>query len=308
MPSSVKEGRVTKAKSKSRSTSSSVLSSSLGKRRREHAEATPKPLPLVERTNALPIDQFIEKYVPQSSLQLNLPGPKQKQKQTHDDKDKPADRNGDHDHKEQDSPSTTNYIIDIHTAQSVPPADFQACFNLIELTSSNDYMNSSIGWSPAKKRKEMKLPDMRYILLRPALAPGRPDTGQHEGGVDKAPSEEGTGAGKGQVLGFLSFMVTYEDGKEVIYCYEIHLSPTLRGKGAGKHLMTLYEEIGRRVGLEKAMLTVFKANTVARRFYDLLGYDVDEYSPQPRRLRNGTVKEPDYLILSKALKGNLPDV
>ncbi|KAL2003817.1 hypothetical protein VTN02DRAFT_2171 [Thermoascus thermophilus] len=149
----------------------------------------------------------------------------------------------------------------------------------------------------------MRLPDMRYILLRPAPIPGRSDAAQHGGGVDKALSEGRTGAGtEGQVLGFLSFMVTYEDGKEVIYCYEIHLSPTLRGKGVGKHLMTLYEEIGRRVGLEKAMLTVFKANTVARRFYERLGYDVDEYSPQPRRLRNGTVKEPDYLILSKWLK------
>lgn len=253
--------------------------------------------------------------MPRSSLQLNLPGPdqKQKQQQIDDDKDKPADRNGDHDREEQDDTSTTttttNYTMDIHSAQSIPAADFQACFNLIELTSSNDYMNSSIGWSPSKKRKEMRLPDMRYILLRPALIPGRSDAGQHEGGVDKAPSEGRTGAGKeGQVLGFLSFMVTYEDGKEVIYCYEIHLSPTLRGKGVGKHLITLYEEIGRRVGLEKAMLTVFKANTVARRFYERLGYDVDEYSPQPRRLRNGTVKEPDYLILSKGLKGNLPDV
>jgi hypothetical protein len=32
-----------------------------------------------------------------------------------------------------------------------------------------------------------------------------------------------------QVQGFVSFMPTYEDDYPVIYCYEIHLSPTLQG-------------------------------------------------------------------------------
>lgn len=123
--------------------------------------------------------------------------------------------------------------------------------------------------------KEMRLPDMRYLILRPD---------------------------EGEVLGFLSFMVTYEDGKEVIYCYEIHLSPATQGQGLGKELMRRFEEIGRRVGLEKAMLTVFKSNAKAVAFYERLGYDVDEFSPSPRTLRNGTVKEPEYLILSKPLK------
>lgn len=126
----------------------------------------------------------------------------------------------------------------------------------------------------------MKLPDMKYLIVR--------DT-----------ADEPTGR---EVSGFLSFMVTYEDGKEVVYCYEIHLSPTARGRGIGKLLMGRMESVGRAVGLEKAMLTVFKSNGIAVRFYERLGYGVDEYSPGPRRLRNGTVKEPDYLILSKGLQ------
>ena len=64
--------------------------------------------------------------------------------------------------------------------------------------------------------------------------------------------------------------------------------------------MSLFEDTGRRIGLEKGMLTVFKANTAALAFYERLGYGVDEFSPEPRELRNGTVKEPDYLILSKS--------
>lgn len=118
----------------------------------------------------------------------------------------------------------------------------------------------------------------------------------------RGPSDAADGPGsRSVILGFLSFMVTYEDGKEVVYCYEIHLSENARGKGLGKLLMGKMEDIGRRVGLEKAMLTVFKSNEMAREFYQRNGYVLDEYSPKPRRLRNGTVKEFGYEILSKQL-------
>lgn len=142
----------------------------------------------------------------------------------------------------------------------------------------------------------MKLPDMRYMVLRQQT--------QEKGEEESAERDDADASGRDLAMGFLSFMVTYEDGKEVIYCYEIHLSPALQGKGIGKRMMDLYEEIGRGVGLEKAMLTVFRVNEVARKFYERLGYNVDEYSPLPRKLRNGTIKEPDYVILSKPLNAS----
>lgn len=193
--------------------------------------------------------------------------------------------------------------IGVYSAATISHADLEACLDLVEFTSGEDYAASSGGWSRAKKRKEMKLPDMKYLILRDD-AGHAPNALQ---GEDPAEADEPSApAGRGNktdVLGFLSFMVTYEDGKDVVYCYEIHLSPRTRGRGLGALLMTRMEEIGRLVGLEKAMLTVFKANATAREFYEKGGYEVDEYSPQPRRLRNGTVKEFDYLILSKRLKG-----
>ncbi|CAG8228840.1 unnamed protein product [Penicillium olsonii] len=202
----------------------------------------PKVLPLVERTNALPAEEFITKYVT----------------------------------CDETSPNT----VDIYSADTISDSDLEACLDLVEQTSSEAYTASSTGWSRPKKRKEMKLPDMKYLIVR---------------GESSGPSAR-------DVTGFLSFMVTYEDGKEVVYCYEIHLSPTVRGQGIGKLLMERMEGVGRAVGLEKVMLTVFRSNGVATRFYERLGYGVDEYSPGPRRLRNGTIKEPDYLILSKGLK------
>ena len=177
---------------------------------------------------------------------------------------------------------TRTYSMSLESSATLSDQDLRACFNLIASTSSGDYEGSSLGWSPAKKRKEMRLPDLRYIILKHK----KDDAGQD---------------GLSEVGGFLSFMLTYEDGYEVIYCYEIHLSPQLQGTGLGKRLMAMMEEVGKKVRVEKAMLTVFKANKAAMRFYERLGYEEDEYSPRPRKLRGGVVKGPDYMILSKPL-------
>lgn len=241
----------------------------------------------MERTNALSIEDFIAHYVPPQKPPTEQP--------THT-------RTTNNNEAKSDVPGTQQQSaspppLDIYSAATISDTDLEACLDLIELTSSEAYAASSGGWSRPKKRKEMKLPDMKYLIVR----------GEAQSHTPTDPSEtdqpsETRDAGDANVLGFLSFMVTYEDGKEVIYCYEIHLAPTARGRGLGGMLMGRMEEIGRRVGVEKAMLTVFKSNVTARRFYQKSGYVVDEYSPQPRRLRNGTIKDVDYEILSKRLR------
>jgi hypothetical protein len=50
---------------------------------------------------------------------------------------------------------------------------------------------------------------------------------------------------------------------------------------------------------EKIMLTCFRSNRRALEFYRKLGFERDEYSPPPTVLRNGTLVETDYVILSK---------
>ena len=179
------------------------------------------------------------------------------------------------------SPQSHNVIFE--SSSTISTSDFNACFALIASSSADAYATSSVGWSPAKKRKEMKLPDLRYLLLV------------------RASADDDNGS---RVEGFLSFMLTYEDGHEVVYCYELHLAPILQGQGFGKHLMSLMEMVGERAGVEKSMLTVFVENERASRFYEKCGYTVDEYSPEPRRLRNGTVKMPSYTILSKSLQAS----
>ena len=179
--------------------------------------------------------------------------------------------------------SSTHHLGDhrmrLESSSTIAKEDFNACFNLIASTSADAYAASSIGWSPAKKRKEMKLPDLRYLLL---IRPG-------------------FGRSREVVEGFLSFMLTYEDGYEVVYCYELHLCPQLQGHGVGRYLMGLMEEVGKNAEVEKAMLTVFLENKEALLFYEKLGYSEDEYSPAPRKMRSGIVKMPTYVILSKDL-------
>lgn len=140
----------------------------------------------------------------------------------------------------------------------------------------------------------MREPDMRYLLVRTRSPDHSPDH-THPAPVKVAHADDLP------LLGFLSFMLTYEDGLPVIYIYEIHLDEATRGCGLGKHLIKMVESIGQSVRVEKSMLTVFRSNEHARQWYERLGYEIDPHSPPDKKLRGGTIKQADYLILSKPL-------
>ncbi|TFY83595.1 hypothetical protein EWM64_g425 [Hericium alpestre] len=57
------------------------------------------------------------------------------------------------------------------------------------------------------------------------------------------------------------------------------VSPDVRRSGLGKALMQGLHGIGRRWGMQKIMLTVFKANEGAVKFYRATGFQVDPSSP-----------------------------
>ena len=147
----------------------------------------------------------------------------------------------------------------------------------------------------------MRLLDMRYLLLRasPRQDVASPPPSICSSTGKKEESQEN--AGKDGMLGFASTMFTYEDDHPVLYLYEIHLSPSLRGQGVGGQIMGMVEEAARKGGVEKVMLTVFIKNQGARRFYEGLGYEVDEYSPHGRKVRGRWV-DTEYVILSKSVK------
>lgn len=155
--------------------------------------------------------------------------------------------------------------------------DFVACLDLIQTTSAAAYRASTKGWSRKEKEREMRDPRMRYLLLRDSSG----------------------------LLGFIEFMLDREYTSEVVYCYEIHIREDARGQGHGAKLMKLMEDIGRAVGVEKAMLTVFTSNGAAIRLYERIGYELYDEEPVPasKRLRSGVKDKPrpTYIIMAKDL-------
>ncbi|KAJ9137629.1 Acyl-CoA N-acyltransferase [Coniochaeta hoffmannii] len=174
------------------------------------------------------------------------------------------------------------YSLDLRAAGNLDEEDLKACFDLIAETSKDDYEASSGGWHPRKKMVEMKSPDLRYILVK---------------------SDEGS------LVGFTSLMPTWEEGQPVVYCYEIHLKPHLQGTGLGRLLMGFLDTVARNIPpIDKVMLTCFLSNKRGLDFYHKLGFQKDEISPAPRKLRFGKTFIPDYVILSKKISHPLPQL
>jgi GNAT superfamily N-acetyltransferase len=191
------------------------------------------------------------------------------------------------------------YTIGLVQSGRLSEDELMACFHLIELTSREDYDNSAGKWHPDKKLKEMKSPELRYILVK----------------------EKDTGA----IHGFTSLMPTYEEGQPVIYCYEIHLQPGLQGyciqtepdsalqaaelthrrTGLGSLLMSFHSTVAANLPpISKVMLTCFLSNQRGLDFYRKLGFEKDEISPGPRKLRYGKTFTPDYVIMSKPVRSS----
>ncbi|KAM0262878.1 hypothetical protein ACHAQJ_001469 [Trichoderma viride] len=161
-----------------------------------------------------------------------------------------------------------SYSLGFLSSHDLSKDDFRSCFDIIEFTSGADYKNSSVGWHAAMKKKEMKSPDLRYILVK-----------------DEA----------GTVKAFTSLMPTFENHEPVVYCYEVHLS------GLGKHLMNFLITIAENIpATKKVMLTCFTSNINGLKFYENIGFTKDEFSPRDRTLRGGKVVRSDYVILSRA--------
>ncbi|KAI1407595.1 acyl-CoA N-acyltransferase [Hypoxylon sp. FL1857] len=168
------------------------------------------------------------------------------------------------------------FSLSLTKAGNLSSKDLDACFRLVEKTSRADYEASTTGWKPSKKLAEMKSPELRYIIVKDVT---------------------------GSVRGFTSLMPTYEEGEPVVYCYEIHLKPELQGTGLGRTLMGFLESVAANTPpIEKVMLTCFLSNERAFAFYKKSGFEKDEISPEPRKLRFGKEYIPDYVIMSKFVR------
>lgn len=184
--------------------------------------------------------------------------------------------------------SPEEFNISLVAADYLTPGEYNASYGLIEESSRSDYESSNFGWHPRRKRKEMLEPEMKYLLVRRKSTEPTIERRKDCGDMDTS------------ILGFMSFMVDHDSSPSVpvLYIYEIHLAAALRGLGLGNHLMQVADNIARRVGLDKVMLTCFLCNQKALRFYTDHGFVKDACSPEDRKTRNKVVPV-DYVIMSK---------
>ncbi|CAN6253117.1 unnamed protein product [Urochloa humidicola] len=88
-----------------------------------------------------------------------------------------------------------------------------------------------------------------------------------------------------------------EEELPVAYVYELQMEPSAQGKGLGKFLMQLIEQIACKNQMGAVMLTVQKANTQAMAFYTKLTYVISSTSPS--RVDPQIGLEKSYEILCK---------
>lgn len=93
------------------------------------------------------------------------------------------------------------------------------------------------------------------------------------------------------------------DGEdEVLYCYELQISESVKRSGIGRSIIELMEMLGTQHGMKKIVLTCFKENTNALAFYKKLGFDHDPICPSVYTHPDAEEEEEvDYFILSKPL-------
>jgi len=96
------------------------------------------------------------------------------------------------------------------------------------------------------------------------------------------------------LVAFAAFRFEFENGHNILYCYDLQVSEASRRHGLGRALMNHLATIGADFGLDNIMLTVFKANTRALKFYNGLGFEMDQNSPDDD-------DEEDYKLLFKSV-------
>ncbi|GAW08014.1 acyl- N-acyltransferase [Lentinula edodes] len=141
----------------------------------------------------------------------------------------------------------TAYTCNFRLANELSESMRAKIWELINGNMSELCANSSLGWNALDKQQELFDPLARYIILNPV--------GQSD-----------------QIAGYSVLRFEHEAEEDILYCYELQISPLHQRKGLGKFLMKLLEVIGRRTKMEKIMLTVLDNNSAANDFYATIGW------------------------------------
>jgi len=142
-------------------------------------------------------------------------------------------------------------------------------FQLLEKNMKDYYHQAEWGWNSENKKTELYEDSAWYLIARLQET--------------------------GEPVAYSHFRYDMDHDDDVLYCYEIQTEQKMRRKGLGKFMMKVLELLMIKSDLLKIMLTVFKHNEPATKFFkDVLKYEIDETCPYD------TVYEQfDYEILSR---------
>ncbi|KAK4526641.1 hypothetical protein GAYE_SCF26G4557 [Galdieria yellowstonensis] len=146
------------------------------------------------------------------------------------------------------------FLLESYKGSQLPLELRHFCFEIVEKHTRQDYESAGL-WSASGKKAELRSDAARFLLVRsyPHM----------------------------NLVGFVHYRFTIENQENVLYIYELHIVDGYQGLGIGKKLVQVLETIGVRTKMKKIMLTVFKRNVDAVRFYkEKLGFSLDASSPE----------------------------
>ncbi|KAL3110817.1 hypothetical protein niasHT_014754 [Heterodera trifolii] len=153
-------------------------------------------------------------------------------------------------------------------ATRLDEADTAWAFDLFKRNMRQLYLKSQWGYDEWAKREELGATTARFLLVRTA---------------------------NGRLIAYVHFRFVEDEGRPVLYCYEIQVEPDYQQKGIGARLIEQLERLAEGTQMELLMATVFAFNGPSLAFFHKSGFRTD---PSCRFGHDGPDGR-DYVILSK---------
>uniref|UniRef100_A0A183CK91 N-alpha-acetyltransferase 40 n=1 Tax=Globodera pallida TaxID=36090 RepID=A0A183CK91_GLOPA len=110
------------------------------------------------------------------------------------------------------------------------------------------YLKSQWGYDERAKQQELTATTARYLLVRNASA--RP-------------------------VAYVHFRFVEDEGRAVLYCFELQVEPDYQQKGIGAQLIDCLEQLANATQMELLMATVFAFNGASLAFFHKRGFRTD---------------------------------
>jgi N-alpha-acetyltransferase 40 len=157
----------------------------------------------------------------------------------------------------------SNYSMNIYHANDLSHADKDDIVHLFEINMKRLYEQSTDGYRPDDKRKELFAEQARYLIIR---------------FMDR-------------LAAFVHFRFDMDYGCRVLYIYELQVKTECQGQGLGQWTIEQMRVLARTCRMSKIVLTVNKSNERAIDFYKRkCAFDIDRTDPDDDNV--------DYRILS----------